>query len=227
MNDSQSSDAAQAAETPAQPSSDLSTWQRRLEIAAAILLAVTTVATAWSAYQASRWGGLMSIRFNEAGAARTQESQQRSRANSLTTIDVTVFVQYAEAISEDNAALSAFLYERFRPEMKAAVDAWLATEPLTNAGAPPSPFDMPEYRLAASEEADRLLALAEERSADARRANQQSDDYVLLTVIFASTLFFAGISNKFRKPAVTVFLLVIAWALFLGSAGTMLTYPVY
>ena len=43
----------------------------RLELIATITLAVATILTAWSAFQAGKWGGTQSINFSEAGAART------------------------------------------------------------------------------------------------------------------------------------------------------------
>ena len=92
--------------------------------------------------------------------------------------------------------LADFYFQRFRPEFKPAVEAWAALRPLKNADAPPTPFAMPEYKLAKSEEADKLLAEAEASSADARESNQRSDNYVLAVVLFAASLFFAGISTK-------------------------------
>lgn len=169
----------------------------------------------------------MSILFNEAGAARTQESQQLALANSQIAIDVAVFLQYAEAVADENEALVEFLYARFRPEMKAAVDAWLATNPLQNDESPPTPFDMPEYSLAARVEAGRLTALAEEKNAAARAANQQGDDYTLLTIMFASTLFFAGISTKFQSLRIVVFLLILGWVTLLSSIFIILGFEVH
>lgn len=201
--------------------------KRRLEIIAAVLLSITTVATAWSAYQSSRWGGYMSILFNEASAARTQESQQLALANNHTAIDVGVFLQYAQAVADENEALADFLHARFRPEMKVAVDAWLATQPLQNPDAPATPFDMPEYTLATRTEAARLNALAEEKSAAARAANQQGDNYTLLTIIFASTLFFGGISTKFQSLRVAAFLLAVGWLVFIVVIIIMSGYSVY
>ena len=47
------------------------------------------------------------------------------------------------------------------PEFKPAVDAWVATRPLKNPAAPPTPFAMPEYTLEARATADRLDAQAQ------------------------------------------------------------------
>lgn len=200
--------------------------KRRLEIIAALLLSITTVVTAWSAYQSSRWSGDMSVLFNEANAARAQESRQLALADSQLTIDVGVFLNYVEAVANENKALSDFLYARFRPEMKVAVTAWLATDPLQNPDAPPTPFEMPEYVLAAREEAARLNTLAAEKSAAALVANQVGDDYTLLAILFAATLFFAGISTKFQSLRVAVLLLLIGWLLLFFSVFTMMGYGV-
>ena len=44
----------------------------RLELAATIVLSIAVVLTAWSAFQAGKWSGVQSIKFAEAGAARTE-----------------------------------------------------------------------------------------------------------------------------------------------------------
>jgi hypothetical protein len=96
----------------------------------------------------------------------------------------------------DPNQLSGFLFARFRPEFKTAVESWLALKPLENPAAPPTPFATTEYRLAATARANRLERTADRRAAQARTANQRSDEYVLITILFASVLFFAGISSK-------------------------------
>ena len=58
----------------------------------------------------------------------------------------------------------------------------------------------PVYVLAAEQEAADLAALAEERGQQAREANQNSDSYVMTMVLFASVLFFAGVSSKLSSP---------------------------
>lgn len=81
-----------------------------------------------------------------------------------------------------------------------AVDAWLATEPIINEAAPKTPFIMDEYVVAQRVEADRLAHVADDKAAQARTANQNGDNYVLTMVLFASVLFFAGVSSKMNRP---------------------------
>jgi hypothetical protein len=49
--------------------------QERLELAATIVMSIAVVLTAWSAFQAGKWSGVQSIRFAEAGAARTESAR--------------------------------------------------------------------------------------------------------------------------------------------------------
>lgn len=200
---------------------------RWLEIISAILLSLATVASAWCAYQSARWSGVQAIDFSQANSARTESVRMSNTALQLTSIDVAVFVQFAAAYSEDNMVLAEFLMERFRPEMKIAVEAWIATEPLKNPDAPLTPFAMPEYTSAAMEESNRLLDRAEQKFEEALQSNQRSDDYVLLTVMFASVLFFGGVSTKFEAFKVRASLVAFAVLTFFVALIIVATYPIY
>ena len=46
-----------------------------------------------------------------------------------------------------------FLRDRFRDEMQPAFAAWVEMDPLTDAEAPGTPFELPEYRVAKANEA--------------------------------------------------------------------------
>lgn len=195
--------------------------EKWIEIASAALLALATVGSAWNAYQAAVWSGIQTFRLSEATAARTEAARLSNNALQLTTIDVGMFVQYAAARSTGNDQLADFLFERFRPELKTATEAWLATDPLENPSAPPSPFAMPEYSVEAQEQAERMTETAERRSEEAHQANQRSDSYVLLTVLFASVLFFGGISTKFRSERLRMFLIALGALIFIVAAGLL------
>lgn len=201
--------------------------RRWIETAAALLLSLATVATAWCGYQASRWGGEMSRNFSQASAARIQSAQKSTEAVQVAAFHASLFVDYATAFSEDNIALGEFLFERFPPELKTATDAWIATEPRTNPNAPSSPFVMPEYVLQQQLDATELAELADARFSEALVDNQRSDNYVLLTVIFASVLFFGGISTRVESQWLQLTILGIAAITFIVAVITMLRYPVH
>lgn len=215
-------------------------FENRIELLATILLAVATLAASWSAFQSNKWSGVQADSYAAAGAARTDATQASARANAQTVIDVDTFVAWVTATKNDEDAydvvdgqyvpvpgsLSAFLFQRFRSEFKPAVTAWIAARPLVDPAAPPTPFAMPEYVLADAEAATALNTKADELSATARAANQTSDNYVLLTVLFASVLFFAGINTKFQVHRNKVIMLTLATVILASTVGLLATFPV-
>ncbi len=189
-------------------------FEKWLEIVATLLLAFATVGSAWSAYQAKRWGGVQMFRMVAANGARSEAVLLSDKASQLTSIDVAMFLQYAAAVSSHQQQLADFILQRFRPEMKVAVDAWKATRPLKNPDSPPSPFAMKEYSLSTIRQADQMNQLALQKLNEAKAANTRADDYVLLTVLFASALFFGGIGTKMKVRSVRILLLSLGIVVF-------------
>lgn len=198
----------------------------RVELAATILLALATVATAWSGYQSTRWNGEQAKAAARASALRIESSKSDALANSQSEIDVATFTQWVNAYARKESFLADFYFARFRAEFKPAVVAWIATRPLKNAAAPLTPFAMPQYKLAARAEAARLDEASELAAAGARRFLQRSSNYVLGVVLFASALFFAGMSAKLASPRLRVALLALGCLVFLGTATWLATSPV-
>jgi hypothetical protein len=197
-----------------------------LELVATVLLAVATVATAWSGYQSTRWNGEQAKAGARANALRIASAKAAGLANSETEIDVATFTQWVNAYAQRQTELADFYFKRFRKEFRPAVAAWVATRPLKNPKAPLTPFAMPQYKLEARAESDRLEAQAEVFSAQVRRDIQRSSNYVLGVVLFASALFFAGMSTKLTSPRLRVVMLAIGCAVFLFTALWIATSPV-
>ena len=188
----------------------------KIESIASIVLAVAVVLTAWAAFQAGKWGGEQSIQFSVAGASRTESARADTQGGQLAQIDVSMYTDFVAAYIDETSRgviepydgtaftptpgnLSGFLYQRFRPEFRPAMDVWLATDPAGNPDAPATPFDMPEYQVAEFAEAERLVEIADRAAFDARAANQTGDNYVLTAVLFAAVLFFSGIASKLEN----------------------------
>ncbi len=106
------------------------------------------------------------------------------------------------------------------------MNAWIATRPLKNPNAPLTPFAMPQYRLAATAEVERLDAEAELSAASVRAYIQRSTNYVLCVVLFAAALFFAGISTRFESSRLRAVTLGIGTIVFLGTLAWLATFPV-
>jgi hypothetical protein len=198
---------------------------RRLELVATVLLTLATVATAWAAYQARQWTGEQSQGYSHANAARAAVNRSSSLANRQVQIDVATFIQWINAREQGRTRLAAFYRERFRDEFEPAFAAWLATKPFTNAAAPKTPFGLPQYKLRANEQADRLEATATADSQQAKDANQRADNYTLAVVLFASALFFAGLSTKLETSTARYALLGLGSVLFLGTLIWLATMP--
>jgi hypothetical protein len=200
--------------------------ENTLELAATLLLALASVATAWSAYQARQWTGVQASQTGRATAVRISVNRVSAVATRQLQIDIATFIQWVNAHEEHRTALAAFYAARFRPEFKPVFAAWIATRPFTNDAAPLTPFAMHRYRLAATSRADRLEAEAAADAQVAKNANERADNYMLAVVLFASALFFAGISTKLELRSMRAVLLALGWVIFLGTVAWLATLPV-
>lgn len=198
-----------------------------VEIVAAILLAMATVASAWSACQASRWHGVEAKKYNDANARRVEASTYADDAEQEYGLDSDMFIYYSyELYNGNESAVKYFEDVLFRDEMRTAVLAWKKLKPWENPEAPETPMDMPEYKSDHEAKSLKLFGEADELANAARKAINHSDTYVTLTVLFASVLFFAGISIKFKAPHLRICLLFTGVTLFLVSVTVLATQPV-
>jgi hypothetical protein len=206
--------------------STASPTQRRLELAATVLLALAAVATAWAAYQARVWTGEQASNTAKATATRIEANRVSALANRQLQVDVATFTEWLDARAEGRGELADFYRARFRAEFKPAFAAWLAANPFTAEGAPSTPFDVPQYSLRAETRADRLEVAAAANSDQAKDANQRSNNYMLGVVLLATALFFAGLSTKLEGETARRVILGIGWVVFLGALVWMVTLPV-
>ena len=198
----------------------------RTELVATVLLSVAAVATAWSGYQATRWNGEQTKASSRTNAIRIEAARAQGLAEAQKQVDVATFIQWIDAYAHDETELTEFYETRFRAEFKPAFAAWLATKPLTNPDAPPTPFVMPQYKVAAEQEAARLDAEAELSSAMVRRNIQRASNYVLGVVLFSISLFFAGTSTRLGDVRLRRIALGVGCTLFLGTVIWLATQPV-
>ncbi|MCO6450319.1 MAG: hypothetical protein J5I90_05965 [Caldilineales bacterium] len=184
-------------------------FDRWVEFASAIVLALATALTAWCGYQAAQWDGEQAKSYTEAVQAQVEAARLDGLAATHGSVQVGLFSQWVDATAAENQDLADFYYERFPPALAVATAAWLETKPLTNPDAPSSPFVMPEYQLPEQQAAQQKREEAKAKFVQANDYNDISDRFVLLTVLFATVLFFAGISGKFQWRALDLAMLVI------------------
>ena len=201
-------------------------FDRWIEFIAAIVLSLATLGTAWSGYQATRWNGQKASYSSSANTANLHAAQLANRSIMTDSRNVDLFVEWSSAIFQDEREFADFLFKRFPTELAVATDAWLALEPMNNPNAPLSPFDMSEYRLDDWEESEQLLVQVEADRNKTSEASQIADRYVLLTVLFASVLFFGGISGKFKSKIIDLGMMAIAILLFSTVFIVLLSNPI-
>jgi hypothetical protein len=197
-----------------------------MEFAGALLLVLATVATAWSSYQASRWHGEQAQAQSTATAKRVESTRASGVANREGQIDVQLFIQWVDARQQGDRELAGFYRTRFTDRFKPAFRAWIATNPLEDPDAPPSPFAMPQYRVSEIAEVERLEAQATAASENAKDYIQRADNYVLAVVLFAASLFLGGLSLRLRTDAARTAILGCGYLMFLGAAIWVATSPV-
>lgn len=197
-----------------------------LEIAEAALLALVTIATAWSGYQAARWDGRNALRYGEASKYRNTATQLSTASGQAKIQDVVTFNTWVLAETEGQTKLAGLYVRRFSPQYRVAFDAWLKTHPQTNPNAPPGPSFMPQYHNRLAQESVAFNALASKVFHEGTDAREVADKYVKNTVLLASILFVIALAQRFKFKGVRHALLGVAFVLLAYGVYTLLGYPV-
>lgn len=200
--------------------------KRWIEIVCAVVLSLATLASAWCTYQSTLWRSVQTVGAAAANSAGRRSSAAVLKAQQNRAFDASMFIEYLRAKSEGNAKLENVLFHRFRPEMSAALGAWLKTDPFNNPAAPLTPFKMDAYAQPELKEAEKLDAEAAKIRGEMETANQNANNYVLLTVRFASVLFLGGIAGMMQTRRLRNIVLVIALVLFCLTAFSFTSMPV-
>ena len=198
----------------------------RLELVAALLLALAAISTAWATYQSSVWRGKQAKAQSASIATRVESTREASVANRQVQVDVALVIQWVNAFARGEGELTTFYRNRFRDEFVPAFEAWVATRPRENPKAPRSPFELPEYRLAANEEADALEQQAADFGLVVAQDVERADSYMLAVVLFAIALFFAALSTRLTSRDLQLALVAMGYVVFLGTAIWLATQPV-
>jgi len=183
------------------------------------------VAISYSSYEAHLWSGIQTFLLRDVNRDSLQAAKEEMSQGQHTIIDVMTFTQYSNALIKNDQNISNFYYQRFTPEMKIAVDAWLQTDPLKNPNAPSSPFVMSEYNrthvlLAQQFEEKTNLELQQ-----AQQANENSSNYVFLSVLYSSSLFIDGIIGRTLNKKLGHILLYITMTITIIATIILIQIP--
>jgi hypothetical protein len=200
-------------------------WHSLLEIVEVTVLAVVAVATAWSGLQAARWDGRQALRYGESSRLRFEADAASTRGGQELVADSAGFNTWLQAESSGDTKLMDELERRFTPDYRAAFEAWLKTNPLTNEKAPAGPAYMPGYVNPKVDKATHLNAQASEAFQQGTEARETGEKYVRNTVLFASVLFLVALAQRQRSRGARVAANGIAVALLLFTMASVVTLP--
>jgi hypothetical protein len=198
---------------------------RRISIVEAGLLAVVALLAAWSGYAAAKHSTESRLTVASAQTTRNLANTAHLEGLDVRLGDALIFNSWLAAHAIGNPEAEAIAERRFRPGLRAAFDAWRATDPDTNPDAPPGPQSMPEYVQPDVEKARRLTEEGEELFAEGAEQGETADDYVRTTVYLASVLFLVGISTQFPVRAARYGLIAIAAVILVYSVVELIRLP--
>ena len=196
-----------------------------IEPVVAIVMALTTLCTAWCSYQSAAWTRRSNRLLNESNALERRAAQIEVQGNQALIVHTAMFMELLAAQHAGNDKLANFYAERFPPDVKKAYEAWLAQKPFENPNADAHPFVPNLYQVRGVAEAAAVRADAAGRVAQARAAGNRSGQFLANTVLFATVLFFAGTAGKFEQPRVRLSAATFGVAVFVFAVIRMLLMP--
>src|SRR3954464_1491811 len=132
-----------------EPREAVARGERTLELCAVLLLSLTTLATAWSGYQAARWSGDQSQKYAQASTTRIRAQRQSTAAGQLRIDDLLLFNGWLDAHDRGADPLppppppgvpAPPSERRCRAAFRPAFDAWRAQTAI------PGPLYMRQYK---------------------------------------------------------------------------------
>ena len=209
-----------------------------IELIVVIMLGVTAILTAWSSWVSGLHAGVQTEKYaisnnlsaegnseyNAAIKALTQDMMIFNQINNL-TIDLT-FAEMKEDWDEVEKLewkIDEMIMANVGPEFYDAL-MW-SQEETERTGEFVSPFDDENFFDSYFDHALELLDEAEEILQEGTRAGSLSDNYSLVTVIYAITLFMMGMSAVIRNLTKKLVVFVIGAATFLLATVYMLFQP--
>jgi hypothetical protein len=196
-----------------------------IELIAVLLLGLSTLGTAWCAYEATQWGGQSS----DLGRQAAQQSVENARLFGLATqtiaYDSMTVAQYAQAVSDGNTRLRAFYRQSvIRPDFLPTLNRWEAE---VRAGRSPVPLGQdPEYLATQLAPYEKSVAASAETARQSQEAGTTASAYVSVTILLAVALFFSGVVSTFRYRAARALLLAASLATLGVAASRLASLPV-
>jgi hypothetical protein len=208
---------------PAPPEKDRRT--KTIEIVEIVVLSIVAIATAWSGYQGTKWGGRQSELYAQASSIRLQADELGTRAGQELVADATIFTAWLEARHAGDRGLQGQLERRFTPAYADAFHDWLAADPFHDPTAPAGPAAMPGFTTDELTQAAEMNAQAGALLTQGSDARDTANEYIRATVLFASVLLLIGIAQRFSVHGVRIAANVVALALLAFALWSVVRLP--
>ena len=205
---------------------DATNWKSRTMTFGLVLMGLTTLGSSWCGFQSSLWDGVQTFHLMDSADFSRQANEKASLATQQRTLDASLFVEYARDLADGKTHLAEFFLDRTRPELRDAIKAWTATQPVKNPNAPPTPFLMPQYHVKADDESADFSSRAQASHDLAQKANMTSDSYTLLTVLFATGLFLAGLVSTIDEKRARLVTLLMGAVISIIATVALLRLPI-
>lgn len=200
-------------------------WETFIEIAEVTILAIVAIATAWSGYQATQWGGQQTVLYGTASSDRFKADALSTLGGQQLVADASMFTAWLVARQDGDDELQAQLVRRFSPDYATAFQAWLKTDPFDDPTAPAGPGYMPGFTNPNLEQAKALNAQASSTFALGTESRATANKYVRDTVLFATVLFCVAIAQRFKVRGVRIGANALALVLLLYTLSTLIVLP--
>ncbi len=198
---------------------------RLSEMLAVLLLGIATIGTAWCGYQASRWNQEQGDISREGSDLRIEANRQFGLATQAIVYDANLVAQYAKAVVDGDTQLQQFFRTTlFRPAFLPVLERW--EEAIKAGETPPNLLQDSEYVGGELADYEATQSKAEAKDLEAKEAGTNGDDYVLVTVLLASALFFAGVTTSFKMQMARLMLIGLAAVLIAYCLSRIATLPI-
>src|SRR3954471_3033920 len=192
---------------------------------AVFLLGIATIGTAWCGYQASRWNQDQGDLARQSSDLRVEANRQFGLATQQVVYDANLVAQYAKAVVDGDTKLQNFFKTTlFRPAFLPVLERW---QQAIDAGkTPPNLLQDEDYRSSQFADYETTQSKSEAIDLEGKQAGENADDYVLLTVLLAAALFFAGVTTSFKLQTARLVLIMFAAVLIAYCISRIVTLPV-
>jgi hypothetical protein len=179
----------------------------KLQVINTLILAIATLAITWCSYQGVLWNGIQTFKLGDSNKFARLSQQKTIVTGQNRAMDEAILIGFVKAAIEKNQRIVDYSLRGVRPELSKIMSEWISSRPFENPTAYPHPMAMPEYiELMKKDmaEADKLSQQAEESRNEAQKANNNSDNYSLLTVVFSMVMFLGAITSKIAPPRLSL-----------------------